>query len=235
MTKPLKACVIGYPIKHSKSPLIHGSWIHDHGLEGSYEAIEIHSDNLENGIRNLIDQGYSGFSVTVPHKQTIMDLCDKIDEKAKTIGAVNTVIIKDGKLYGTNTDAFGFLENIKQKEPDFNFENISCVVLGAGGAARAVIYALQKAGVKEITLTNRTKERALDLQRMAPDLIRVEDWRDRNKLLKNKDFLVNTTSLGMQGQALLEIDLDALPQTALVNDIVYAPLMTDLLTQAKER
>lgn len=235
MTKTLKAGVIGYPIKHSKSPLIHGEWLKDNHIDGSYEAIEIHPDDLGNDIRNLINDGYDGFNVTVPHKQNVMALCDEVDDKAEAIGAVNTVQIKNKKLYGTNTDAFGFLENIKQQEPDFSFENISCVVLGAGGAARAVIYALQQAGVKEIILTNRTKEKALELQKMAPEIVSVSDWSDRSNILKNKQFLVNTTSLGMQGQAPLDIDLNELPTDALVNDIVYAPLMTDLLTQAQMR
>ena len=130
MTKTLKAGVIGYPIKHSKSPLIHSEWIKGNHINGLYEAIEIHPDSLENDIRNLIDDGYDGFNVTVPHKQNVMALCDEVDNKAKEIGAVNTVQIKNKKLYGTNTDAFGFLENIKQQEPDFSFEDISVCCTG---------------------------------------------------------------------------------------------------------
>ena len=231
----MKACVIGHPIAHSKSPLIHNHWLRQYGIEGSYKAIDIVPENLAEDIQSLIDGGYDGFNVTVPHKQAVMALCDMLDETAQKIGAVNTVVIKEGKLHGKNTDAFGFIANIKTAQPDFIFKNKTAFVLGAGGAARAVIYGLLEEGIEKIILSNRTMEKARELQSMAPDAVDVVSWEERKQALKAADLLVNTTSLGMQGKPHLEMDLSALPKTAPVNDIVYAPLMTDLLQQAKDR
>ena len=233
--KTLKAGVIGYPIHHSKSPIIHGSWIEEHGVQGAYNTIEIAPENLKSDIQNLIAKNFDGFNVTIPHKQNIMNLCDEVNETARAIGAVNTVSIQDGKLFGTNTDAFGFIQNIKQEVSAFDFKNKSAVVLGAGGAARAIIYALHQEDVSEIIITNRTREKAESLIELAPEKVCIVDWEEKENALKSADLLVNTTSLGMEGQASLELSLENLPQTALVNDIVYAPLMTDLLVQAKER
>lgn len=231
----LKAGVIGYPIHHSKSPIIHGTWIKEHGLTGTYKTIEIAPENLKEDIQKLIDQGFNGFNVTIPHKQNIMAFCDEVDDTAQAIGAVNTVLIKEKKLYGTNTDAFGFIENIKQEASNFDFKNKSALVLGAGGAARAIVYALNQAGLSEIYITNRTRAKAESLIELAPDKARIIDWNSREKALEGLDLLVNTTSLGMSEQGALELDLTHLPAHALVNDIVYAPLMTPLLSDAKAR
>lgn len=231
----MKSAVIGHPIAHSKSPIIHEYWLEQNNISGSYQVIDIAPDQLAVGIKNIIDNGYDGFNVTIPHKQEIINFCDSIDDTAKKIGAVNTVIIKDKKLYGTNTDAFGFIQNIKSSAPDFNFKNKTAFVLGAGGAARAVIYGLIEQGVQKIRLSNRTKEKAVELQKMAPKIIDIIAWEGVSEALKGADLLINTTSLGMQGSPALEIDLSALPTQALVNDIVYAPLMTGLLKQAQDR
>ena len=231
----MKAAVIGHPVAHSKSPIIHQHWIEQYGLQGSYEAIDIAPESLTNEIKKMIDDGYDGFNVTVPHKRAVMNLCDEIDGNAQLIGAVNTVIIKDKKLIGTNTDSFGFIENIKSSAPDFDFKNKTVFVLGAGGAARAVIYGLVCQGVDRIKLSNRTAEKALELAIMAPDIIAVVPWENKSQAIENIDLLVNTTSLGMDKKPPLEIDLSALPQTAPVNDIVYAPPMTELLKNAKSR
>ncbi len=235
----IKTGVIGHPIAHSKSPLIHSYWLDLYGFNGSYETIDIKTENLKQDVLNLVNNGYSGFNVTVPHKIAMMDLCDEIDDLAKTIGAVNTVTIKDGKLYGTNTDAFGFIQNIKdtvQRENwDWSFEKGKALVLGSGGAANAIIYALIKEGVPAITITNRTREKAEELQKIAPDKISVVEWSERNNACKDVQLIVNTTALGMSGKPPLEIDISQAPNTALVNDIVYAPLYTDLLKQAKAR
>jgi shikimate dehydrogenase len=173
----------------------------------------------------MIDAGYSGFNVTVPHKQIIMDMLDRIDDNAQKIGAVNTVVIKDGVCEGRNTDAFGFIENLKEAVPRFKFKG-TALVLGAGGAARAVVHALQQEGLRDIRIINRTLDRARDLGD-------AYEWSALPDLLRDAALIVNTTSLGMAGQPPLEIDLSPAPKTALVNDIVYTPLDTDLLKQAK--
>ena len=231
----IKTAVIGHPIAHSKSPLIHSEWLREHGVEGSYEAIDIEPDALVEGVRALVERGYAGFNITLPHKVAIMALCDEVDETARAIGAVNTVTIRDGKLYGTNTDAFGFAKNILSAGLDgWSFKDGAAVVLGAGGAARAIIYALLKEGAPSIILLNRTREKAEELAGMDTK-IQVEDWDKRNQALENANLVVNTTSLGMESKPSLDIDLSLAPAGALVTDIVYEPLMTDLLKQADTR
>lgn len=228
----MKAGVIGFPISHSKSPLIHGYWLRRYTITGTYEPIEIHPDAFEQGVEDLIERGLDGFNVTIPHKENIIGLCHQIDDTARILGAVNTVVIKDKKLYGQNTDGFGFIENIKSAQPKFDFTHKNAVVLGAGGAARAIIHALDKAGVHKIILTNRTQTRAENLKELS-DKIEICAWENRMEALAGCDLLVNTTSLGMTGKPGLELDLGALPASALVNDIVYAPLMTPLLSAAQ--
>lgn len=230
----IRAAVIGFPITQSLSPLIHQYWFRQHGIEGSYEAIEIHPDHLAARIDALTKEGYSGFNVTVPHKQNIMALCDTLDDTTKQIGAVNTVVIHDGKREGRNTDAFGFIENIRQEAPGFDFGKGPALVIGAGGAARAVIYGLLQQGVPEILVTNRTKENAEILANDFPR-VKVIDWEDRHHACAVTALLVNTSVLGMRGQPPLEMDLSALPEAAHVCDIVYKPLMTDLLQRASAK
>ncbi len=230
----LKAAVIGYPVQKSKSPIIYRHWLQAYGMAGSYEAIEIMADELSARLPQLIAQGYNGLSVTLPHKQTIMSMCDEIDDTARAIGAVNSIQIKDGKLYATNTDSFGFIQNIKIAVPDFVFKNRRACVLGAGGAARAIIQGLIEQGVTDIIVTNRTRIRAEEMVATFPSL-RIVDWAEKDRALSGIDLLVNTTSLGMEGQDRLDISLDYLPPSALVNDIVYYPLMTDLLKNAESR
>ncbi len=230
----IKCGVIGHPIKHSKSPLIHNHWIEEYGLSGEYKAIDIAPENLKDGVKALVDEGYAGFNVTIPHKQEIFKLCAEVDDVARNIGAVNTVVIRGGELHGTNTDAFGFIENVHRSAFGVDFTHRPAVVLGAGGAARAVVYGLIEAGAQKIILTNRTVDKARDIAKM-DDIIEVADWGDRNVILEGAGFLTNTTSLGMSGKEPLDIDLSMLPEEATVCDIVYAPLMTELLQQAKSR
>lgn len=230
----IKCGVIGHPIAHSKSPLIHNHWIKKYNLSGEYRAIDIGPDNLKHSVQRLIDEEYTGFNVTVPHKQVIFDLCSEVDQTAEHIGAVNTVIVRDGKLFGTNTDAYGFIENLKQNARGVDFGG-KIFVLGAGGAARAVVYGLIEAGAQNIVITNRTVEKSWELCTINPDIVKYVEWDVRNAELEGSALLVNTTSLGMKGKPPLEIDLSALPVSAVVNDIVYAPLMTDLLVQAQNR
>lgn len=232
--------MIGHPIGHSKSPIIHNYWIAKYERAGLYEAIDIAPDDLHDGVQGLIKDGYAGFNATIPHKEALLTLCDTLDPIAKSCGAVNTVVIRDGYLHGYNTDAFGFLENIRAYKPDFDFTAGPAVVLGAGGAARAIIAGLINENAP-IILTNRTREKAEILAREITQnagqggAVTIVDWKDRHNALSGVNVLVNTTSLGMVGQAALEIALDQLPQTALVTDIVYSPLETDLLKRAKER
>lgn len=229
----MKAAVIGHPIAHSKSPIIHQYWMEQHNVSGTYEAIDIAQDNLKIDIQKLIDDGYDGFNVTLPHKQDIIQHCHQIDETAQAIGAVNTVKIIDGKLYGTNTDAFGFIENLKSHVADFRFENKTALILGAGGASRAIIYGLQQQNISKIIVSNRTIENAKIL---ADDFdIEVLEWDKKETILSDTDLLVNTTSLGMAGKPPLEIDIKTLKSDAVVSDIVYSPLMTDLLEGAKNK
>ena len=176
----------------------------------------------------------------MPHKEAALEFCDEVDPLAQRIGAVNTIVFKDGRSYGSNTDAFGFIENLRQNASDIDFTSAKAVVLGAGGAARGVIVALQDAGVSQIVLVNRTKSRAdtlaADLKKSAPNsMVEVVDWEQRSNILPGVDLLVNTTSLGMSGQPALELDLSKLPDQAVVTDIVYAPLITPLLAMAQER
>lgn len=230
----IKTGVIGHPIAHSKSPLIHNYWLKEHDIGGEYKAIDIATENLQTGVQSLIDEGYAGFNVTVPHKVAIMDLCDDISPIAQKIGAVNTVSIKNGKLFGTNTDAYGFTQNIKENTTGWTFDAGKAVILGAGGAANAIIYALLQEGVPEIILTNRTRDKADALRSLCPEKITVIDWDQRNDVLNDAHLIVNTTALGMRGKPALEVDISRAPKDALVTDIVYAPLMTDLLLSAKK-
>lgn len=228
------AAVIGYPIKHSRSPLIHNDWLARTGSPGHYDILEIAPDELGDACAQLRESAMKGFNVTIPHKEAIIPYLDEIDETAQKIGAVNTVSIRDGKLFGTNTDAYGFLENLHQGVPCFKVDSGPAVVLGAGGAARAVIYALQQEGVPQIILTNRTRSKA---ETLATDFknIEVVDWEHRTGILSKANMLVNTTSLGMVGQPELDLDLFALSTRAVVYDLVYNPLQTELLKHAASK
>lgn len=237
MSETIKAAVIGHPIAHSKSPLIHNYWIKAYKLQGSYEAIDIKPEDLESEIRRLVDEGYKGFNVTVPHKEAVLKICNEVAPNAQAIGAVNTVVIENGKLRGMNTDGYGFIYNIWETDPDFEFANKIAVVLGAGGAARAITSALIGEEVGHVYILNRTREKAEKIQdelSFTSDLIKVFDWKQRHEILRDVDLLVNTTSLGMDGQPALDLNLGSLSKTALVNDIVYAPLYTDLLNNAQQ-
>jgi len=228
----LRAGVIGWPVGHSLSPRIHRFWLAELGIAGRYEAVVVSPDWLEDIVSSFRKAGWAGFNVTVPHKETIMPLLDGIDPVAREIGAVNTVVaVGDGKLEGRNTDAPGFLSSIRTARAIRT--DRPAVLLGAGGAARAILAALSGAGVKEIRIANRNRERAEALVSAFPAV--VCDWDDRARMLDGCGLLINSTSLGMTGQPPLEIDLDRLPPTALVTDIVYRPLETDLLARARAR
>ncbi len=228
------AGVIGHPINHSKSPLIHSHWLQEKGIEGEYKAYDIAPENLRDEVLKLRDVGLSGINVTLPHKQAIMDICTTLNDEARKIGAVNTVVFyPSGEIEGRNTDAYGFITNAKEAYPEFDIKGASALVLGAGGAARSVLYALKREGVADIRITNRTIENAEELAEEFGAT--VYDWDDKEAALKNASFVVNTTSLGMTGKPALQFDLTNLSSGALVYDIVYAPLMTELLIGAKAK
>ncbi|WP_074765782.1 shikimate dehydrogenase [Magnetospirillum fulvum] len=230
------AGVIGWPVGHSRSPRLHGYWLEKMGIDGAYLPLAVAPDDLAEAVRALPKLGFRGVNLTIPHKEAVIPLLDVVDSLAARIGAVNTLIInEDGTIEGRNTDAFGFLENVRRGAPLWQPSQGPAVVIGAGGAARAVIAALSDAGVGELRLVNRSRDRA---ERLAQDLggpIVVGDWDSRAALLDGAALLVNTTSLGMAGQPPLDLDLAALPVSAIVTDIVYVPLETPLLALARQR
>ena len=231
------AGVMGWPVSHSKSPRLHGYWLAKYGIDGSYMPLPVEPENFQAALISLRNLGFSGVNVTIPQKEMAMPECDELSDRARRIGAVNTVTFaKDGRLLGDNTDGFGFIENLRQEAPDIDFASGPAVVLGAGGASRAILVALLDEGSPEIRIANRTRARAEDLVREFNDpRLTVIDWPVSPDALCDVSLLVNTTSLGMVGQPKLDIDLDGLPTSALVTDIVYAPLITGLLQQAKDR
>jgi shikimate dehydrogenase len=234
-----RAGVIGWPVDHSRSPKLHGFWLRQHGISGRYDRLPVPPEDLSGFFAALPKEpGFRGVNVTLPHKETVLPHLHQVDALAKRIGAVNTVIVQpDGTLFGTNTDAFGFLESLKaDAPPGWRAETAPAVVIGAGGAARAVIVALLDAGVAELRLANRSRDRAEALAtEFGPSIIRVVDWDERAAALGGAGLLVNTTSLGMVGKPPLDLPLDDLPKDALVNDIVYSPLQTGLLANAAAR
>jgi len=228
------AGVIGWPVSHSKSPRLHGYWLEKHQIDGTYLPLPVHPENFITAVQAMQMMGFKGANVTVPHKENALKIADETSMQAQQIGAANTLIFKDdGTIFADNTDGYGFYQNLITGAPHWQPQSGTAVVLGAGGAARAVLVALAQAGVSEIRLINRTKKRAEKLAAELDVPITVVDWEEREQALGGANLLTNTTTLGMQGQRLLEIDLFDLPKTAVVNDIVYAPLMTNLLEKAQ--
>jgi shikimate dehydrogenase len=229
------AGVMGWPISHSRSPLLHGYWLTEYGIDGAYLPFPVAPENLESALRALPKLGIAGTNLTVPHKEAALQICDRVDDVARRIGAVNTVVVEsDGTLLGSNTDAFGFLENLKS-ESNWKSDDGLAVILGAGGAARAVVAALLDDGVQDILIVNRTRERAEHLASEFAGVCAAIPWDRKDDALEEAALLVNTTTLGMTGQADLEISLKRLPTSAIVNDIVYVPLQTPLLQNAATR
>jgi len=227
--------VIGWPVAHSRSPMIHGFWLTRHGIEGSYARAAVAPDQLEAFLRGLAAQGYVGANVTLPYKERAFELCAIATETASRLGAVNTLWLEDGRLHGDNTDVAGFLDALDQDAPGWDACKGAAVVLGAGGAARAIVDALLVRGIERIIVVNRTRARAEDIAARAGERASSADWDACAEVLGAADLLVNTTSLGMIGQPPLEIDLAALPPTAVVCDIVYVPRETELLRLAGAR
>ena len=231
-----KAAITGHPVAHSRSPLVHGYWLKKHGISGAYGRVDVPPETAESFYRDFAGSGLIGANVTVPHKEVAAASCDWLDEAARAMGAANTLWLDDtGRLCGANTDGLGFLGNLDQLAPGWDVSRESAVVLGAGGAARAIVWALLSRKFTSVHIVNRTYEKATALVEEFGAGTVAHEWDKLGIVLGQADLLVNTTALGMTGKAPLEIDLSPLPDTALVTDIVYAPLETDLLKQASRR
>lgn len=229
----IKACVIGWPIAHSRSPLIHGYWLKTYGIAGSYTRLPVEPQNLRAFIEGLRANGFAGCNVTMPHKEEVFRLVTVADEQTRRLGSLNTVYVENGTLYGTSTDGLGFLANLKSTVPALDLRNRKVVLLGAGGSAAAIAGNLLAEGVAELCIVNRSLPRAQAIADRFGSGIRPASWDRRAFELAEASLLVNTTSLGMAGQAPLDISLAALPAGAVVADIVYTPLVTDFLKAAQ--
>jgi shikimate dehydrogenase len=228
------AGVIGHPVAHSRSPALHGYWLKRYGLKGHYIPIDIAPTDLAELIRTLPRLGFVGLNVTIPHKEAILQIADIVTDRAALIGAANTLIFrKDGKIHADNTDGSGFISNLRQNAPNWVPSAGPAVVLGAGGAARAVVAALIEVGVPEIRLANRTRPRADALRSDFGAKVHVHEWVQAGNLLDDAATVVNTTSLGMTGKPDFRVPLDRLNPRALVTDLVYTPLKTQLLIEAE--
>lgn len=229
------AAVIGSPVAHSKSPQLHAHWLKVNGLPGYYIPMDVSADDLRQVITDLPRMGFVGVNITVPHKEKILEIADLVTDRATVIGAANTLIFRaDGKIHADNTDGYGFINNLRQNAPDWNPSAGPAAVLGAGGAARAVVAALLDAGVPEIRISNRTRVRADALRADFGKRLQVVDWVQAGNMFDDAVTVVNTTSLGMVGKPPLRIPLDGLHPGCVVNDLVYAPLKTDFLAEAEE-
>lgn len=224
-----KACVIGWPIVHSRSPMIHNYWLKQYQIDGSYERVAVAPENLASFLKNLEANDFVGCNVTIPHKESALSAIGHLDESVKRIGALNTVYLRAGKTCATSTDGEGFYQNLLAHVPRFNAKNQHVTILGAGGSAKATIERLLRENVALITVINRTPSRAEDLKLLFGSKIKV------GTELGNCDLLINTTSQGMTSQSALNIDLTPLPAHAIVADIVYVPLKTQLLKDAEAR
>lgn len=225
---------MGWPVTHSLSPRLHGFWLDQHSVDGAYVPFAVPKDRLSDAIQALPSLGLAGVNLTIPHKEAAMTLVHEVDDTARRIGAINCIVVRqDGTLVGRNTDGFGFIESIREIAPEWDASAGPAVMIGAGGAARSVSVALQDAGAPEIRIVNRTESRAAQLAAEFGSPLVAVGWKDRESALESASLLVNATSLGMTGQPPLDLSLDALPKDALVTDIVYAPLETDLLFNAR--
>ena len=234
--KFILAGVMGFPVAHSRSPVIHNHWIAQYKLKGSYVLLPVEPHHLQDALRGLKALGFAGCNVTIPHKVEAMKAMDWLHPVAKQMGAINTIVVQpDGALHGFNNDGFGYIQSIKDAKPDWQANAGPITVLGSGGAARAIVLSLINEGAKEIRLINRTKSKAEALAHEFGSTVKVVDWSERHSALGGVAMLVNTTNQGMHGQPELDLNLEDLPLNALVSDAIYIPLETPLLANARKR
>jgi shikimate dehydrogenase len=230
------AGIIGMPVAHSRSPVIHNYWLDEHGLPGRYVLLPVRPERLAEALKGLVALGFRGVNVTTPHKQAVMPLLDHVDAMATKIGAVNTIVVQpDGTLRGFNNDGNGFVQSLRDEKPEWRPDDGPIVVVGAGGAARAILVALASQGAKEIRLVNRTRETADTLAHMLGGPIKVMPWEQRAQALAGASTLINATTQGSAGKPALDLPLDTLPRDAIVGDAIYVPPETPLLAAAKAR
>ncbi len=231
----LRACVIGHPVAHSRSPLIHKYWLAVHGIAGDYTRVDVPPEKIERFFDDFPKSGYVGGNVTIPHKEVAFRKVVEADPVARALGAVNTIWHKDGKLYGASTDVYGFIANLNRSQPGWEKQAKTAVIIGAGGATRAIAYGLIEKKIPNIVVANRTRARAQDLAAHFEGKLVPVALSNLMPHLREADLLVNATSLGMTGQPPLMLDLSPLKKSAIVYDIVYAPLETELLKAARAR
>jgi shikimate dehydrogenase len=228
----IKAFVIGHPIAHSRSPLIHGQWLAEHGIDGTYEAIDVAPDALPGFFERLRSGEFAGGNVTIPHKEAVFALCDSVDPLATTIGAVNTLVLRDGKVHGSNTDYLGFLGNLDASAPGWSDGPNDAMIIGAGGAARAILVALRRRDGGKVHVLNRTLEKAQALVAEIDGPFEAHGFDAFPQLAAHTGLVVNTSAIGMHGSRFDWLDFALLPKATLVTDIVYTPLVTPLLADA---
>ena len=233
MKKIPRAGVIGHPIRHSLSPKLHGHWLRHYDLPGEYTAIHVTEDELEAKLQSLVNEGFVGINVTLPHKVSVLKYADHVSDRATLVGAANTLTFnEDGRIFADNTDGYGFMANLRQGAPDWDPKSGPAAIFGAGGAAQAIIVALADAGVPEILLSNRTRAKSEALRAEFGTRITVVDWLQAGTMLETATTAINTTSLGMKGAHPFKVNMDALRPDAVVTDIVYNPLRTPFLETA---
>ncbi|MFO1395564.1 MAG: shikimate dehydrogenase [Burkholderiales bacterium] len=230
------AGLLGWPVAHSRSPVIHNHWLAQYGIAGRYVLFPVPPEKLEAAVRGVAALGLRGCNVTTPHKQAIFPLLDRVDDLARRIGAVNTVVVeRDGTLTGFNNDGNGFVQSLRDADPQWRPDSGPILVLGAGGASRAVVASLAAQGATEIRLTNRTPDKAHEIAAAVGGVVKVVPWDERADALDGIAMLANATSLGSPGKPALDIALDRLPRTAVVGDLIYVPPETPLLAAARAR
>lgn len=230
------AGVIGMPIAHSRSPRLHGFWLRRYGIAGHYVPLPVMPEHLADVLRVLPRAGFVGVNVTIPHKEAVLALADVVTDRAALIGAANTLIFRpDGKIHADNTDGYGFIANLRQNAPEWQAAGGPAAVIGAGGAARAVVASLLDSGVKELRISNRTRIRSEQIKAEFGARLVVYDWAQAGNMLDGATTVVNATSLGMDCKQALRVPLDALSSDALVTDLVYTPLMTPFLAEAQAK
>ena len=229
------AGVIGNPIAHSKSPKLHNYWLSKYKINGFYIPFSVTTEKLEISIRSLMELGFSGVNVTIPHKTNVLSFADSITDRAALIGAANTLYFsKSGKIHADNTDGYGFIQNIIDEIPEYDFYDKTALIYGAGGSARAIASALLSNGVKEVGITNRTRSKAQIISENLGAKVSVVDWRAAPDTITKVDIIINATSMGMVGQPDFSQPISRAKKTALVVDIVYNPLITELIKEAKK-